>query len=242
MARRPRIAPGGMVYHVLNRSAGKFKFLNRQKDFEAFENLLIEAHALHPLPILSYCLMPTHWHFVPFPRRDGELTAFFRWLAHTHAMRWRVAHRTVGYGHLYQGRFKSFMIEQDDHLLTVCRYVERNALTAGLVKRAEQWRWSSLWVRDNGPDNLRAILSPWPVDRPTDWVNHVNEPMTLKELEPLRECVARGRPMGSEAWVRKTVRRLHLEHTIQREGRPQKKKSAESNARLKTSCVPVPPS
>ena len=107
MARRPRIAPGGYIYHVFNRSVGRMKLFSREKDFQAFETLIAEAQERHPMRILSYCLMGTHWHFVVRPKRDGELTAFFRWLSHTHAMRWRVAHRTVGYGHLYQGRFKN---------------------------------------------------------------------------------------------------------------------------------------
>jgi putative transposase len=229
MARKPRSAPGGMVYHVLNRSAGKIKFLSRDKDFAAFENLIVEAHALHPVRIFAYCLMGTHWHFVVLPREDGDLTAFFRWLTHTHAMRWRVSHRTVGYGHLYQGRFKSFPVQQDEHFLDVCRYVERNALTAGLVRLAQQWRWSSLWAREHGSDALKQILSPWPVDHPRSWIEHVNEPITEKELQRLRASVDRGQPFGSEAWTRRTVGRLHLEHTVRREGRPAKEKEHVEN-------------
>jgi putative transposase len=218
------MAPGGMVYHVLNRSAGKSTFLSRDKDYLAFENLIIEAHALHPVRIFSYCLMATHWHFAVLPEEDGDLTAFFRWLTHTHAMRWRVSHNTVGYGHLYQGRFKSFPVQQDDHFLNLCRYVERNALTAGIVRRAEEWRWGSLWAREHGTVELRAILSPWPVDRPADWTRHVNEVITAKDIERLRVCVERGRPFGADNWVRKTASRLRLEHTMRREGRPQTKK------------------
>src|SRR5437660_557113 len=104
MPRAARVAPGG-VYHVLNRSAARFKMLRSDKDFAAFEHVIAEAVERHPIRILSYCLMSTHWHFVAWPRRDGELTSFFRWLTHAHAMRWRVAHGTVGYGPLYQGRF-----------------------------------------------------------------------------------------------------------------------------------------
>jgi len=223
MARKPRVAPGGLIYHVLNRSAGKMKFLGRQKDFQAFEHLIVEAHALHPVRLFAYCLMGTHWHFVVLPKEDGDLTAFFRWLTHTHAMRWRVSHHTVGYGHLYQGRFKSFPVQEDGHFLDVCRYVERNALSAGLVDRAEQWRWGSLWAREHGPDALKAILAPWPVDRPQGWIGRVNEPVSDKELELLRSCVARGQPYGSEAWRRRTISRLHLQHTVREEGRPEKR-------------------
>src|SRR5947209_773104 len=122
MPRRPRSAPGGHVYHVLNRAAGQMKMFRRDADFLAFQNLIAEAVERHPLRILSYCIMGNHWHFVAWPRRDGELTAFFRWLTHTHAMRWRVAHHTVGYGHLYQGRFKSFPVQPAaEHLRAVCR-------------------------------------------------------------------------------------------------------------------------
>jgi len=194
----------------------------RDGDFAAFQRLLAEAHQRLPLRILSYCLMPTHWHFVAWPRADGELTAYFRWLAHTHAMRWRVSRQTVGYGHLYQGRFKSFPMQSDEHLLVVCRYVERNPLTAGLVTRAQDWHWSSLWVRKNGTDEQKAVLSPWPVERPADWVNRVNAAITDKELARLRVSVGRGRPFGSDAWTGRTVARLHLEHTVRREGRPSK--------------------
>jgi hypothetical protein len=90
--------------------------------------------------------MPTHWHLVLWPARDGELTAFCRWLTHTHTMRWHAHYHTAGTGHLYQGRFKAFVVESDEHLATVCRYVERNPLRANLVVRAEQWRWSSRGV------------------------------------------------------------------------------------------------
>ncbi len=83
-----------------------------------------------------------------------------RWLSHTHAMRWHVAHRSVGRGDLYQGRFKSFPVQQDEHFLTVCRYVERNALTAGLVDRAEDWRFGSLWARLQTGTPAGTLLAP----------------------------------------------------------------------------------
>ena len=140
MPRAARKAPGGQVYHVLNRSVGKMHLFGKDADFEAFQRVMIEAHQRHPIRILSYCVLSNHWHFAVWPDADGQVTAFFRWLAHTHAMRWRVAHRTVGYGHLYQGRFKSFPVQSDEHLLTILRYIERNAVGTGLVALAEHWR------------------------------------------------------------------------------------------------------
>src|SRR6478735_6873399 len=136
MPRTARRAPGGYVYHVLNRAVGRMRLFRSDDDFEAFQRVMVEAHRRHPLRILAYCVLSKHWHFVVWPKADGQLTDYFRWLAHTHAMRWRVAHRTVGYGHLYQGRFKSFPVQSDEHLLTVLRYIERNPVGAGLVTRA----------------------------------------------------------------------------------------------------------
>src|SRR5262249_21955610 len=133
MPRAARVAPAGLVYHVLNRSVARIRLFRNDGDFDAFERILIEAHVRFDLRICAHYILHNHSHFAPWPSADGQLTDFFRWLTHTHAMRWRVAHHSVGYGPLYQGRFKSFPVEQDDDFLLVCRYVERNALTAGLV-------------------------------------------------------------------------------------------------------------
>jgi putative transposase len=198
------------------------ELFRKPKDFLAFADLLRQAAQRHPLRLLAWCIMPTHWHFVVWPRNDGELTAFFRWLTHTHAMRWRVSHHTVGYGHLYRGRFKSFPVQRDEHFLTLCRYVERNPLAAGLVKRAGDWPSSSLAVREHGPQELRALLSDWPVERPANWLDLVNRPLTARELGKVPASLSRCRPLGTDRWMASTVQRLHLEHTIRPEGRPRK--------------------
>jgi len=228
MPRRPRAAPGGLVYHVLNRSVGRMKLFRQERDFEAFERILLEAQQRHPIRLLCFCVMPNHWHLVVWPREDGQVTHFFRWLAHTHAMRWRVSHHTVGYGHLYQGRFKTFPVQHDEHFLSLCRYVERNPVAARLVQRAEQWRWSSLWVRLNGDAKQRSLLSPWPVDRPGDWVRRVNEPLTDGDLEAIQTSLKRGRPLGGGSWIERTVGQLSLEHTVHPEGRPAKEPKSEN--------------
>ncbi len=196
------------------------QLFGKDGDFEAFQRVMIEAHQRHPIRILSFCVMPNHWHFVVWPEEDGQLTAFFRWLTHTHAMRWRVAHRTVGYGPLYQGRFKSFPVQSDEHLLTVARYVERNALTAGLVPRAEAWRWGSLRARLHADEPARPLLSPWPEGLPPNWTDHVNAPLSAKELDRLRVSLKRGRPYGDDRWIEQQARELDLEHTLRPEGRP----------------------
>ena len=229
MARKARHCPGGYVYHVSNRAAGRITLFRHDEDYAAFVRIMLEAYARTPLRIVSWCLMKNHWHFVVWPRGEQDVTNYFRFLAHTHAMRWRVAHGTVGWGPLYQGRFKSFPVQSGSHVLMVSRYVERNALTAGVVKRAQDWRWGSLWLRqhqrtaDETTQALRGMLSPgpggrWPEVR--DWTKAVNQSQTKQELARLEASETRGRPLGEEKWLARTVEQLGLEHTVRREGRP----------------------
>lgn len=222
MPRRARQAPGGLVYHVLNRAVARLPLFQKDGDFEAFERVLLEAMERHPIRLLGYCLLSNHWHLVLWPARDGQLSAFVRWLTHTHTMRWHAHHHTSGTGHLYQGRFKSFPVETDEHFYTVLRYVERNALRANLVARAEKWRWSSLWHRQHPGEKISSILHPWPLPQPDDWVKHVNRPQTSAELEAIRRAVVRGSPFGRAPWQLRVAKRLGLEFTLRPRGRPKR--------------------
>ncbi len=219
MGRPLRAAAGGIIYHVLNRANGRQVMFETPQDYQLWENVLLEAREHVPVRILAYCVMPNHWHLVLWPRQDGDLSRFMAWLTLTHTQRWHAQHQSVGTGHLYQGRFKSFPVQSDEHFLTVCRYVERNALRAKLVKRAESWQWSSLWRRTQGLKQSQW-LADWPVSRPRQWVKLANEPQTEEELADVRQCVQRGRPLGSQPWVQRTTRRLNLESTLRPRGRP----------------------
>ncbi len=222
MPRHARQAPGGLVYHALNRGVARLPLFEKPADYAAFERVLAETLDHCSMRILAYTLMPNHWHFVLWPHHDGDLTAFCRWLTHTHTMRWHAHYHTSGTGHLYQGRFKAFVIAADDHLYRVCRYVERNPLRAGLVQRAEHWLWSSLRRRVHGDDRPCSFLSAWPVPVPEDWVARVHEPQSEAELDALRQAVRRGSPFGSPAWQKHMAARLGLAQTLRPPGRPKK--------------------
>lgn len=208
---------------MLNRANAQSEIFAGDADYEAFERTLQNAVARTGTRLLSYCVMPNHWHLVVWPETDGELSDFVGWLTLTHTQRWHAHRQSIGSGHLYQGRFKSFPVEDDPHLYRVARYVERNALRANLVRRAEQWRWGSLfrWLRGSAED--RRLLAPWPVRRPADWTRHVNTPQTEAELSALRRCVNRGSPYGSDSWSERTIRSLGLESTLRSRGRPKKR-------------------
>ncbi|MEX0702453.1 MAG: transposase [Planctomycetales bacterium] len=224
MPRRARIAPGGYVYHVLNRTVARLAMFEKDADYLAFERILAEALEKHPTRLLAYTLMPNHWHLVLWPREDGELTEFVRWLTHTHVMRWHAHFGTSGSGHLYQGRFKSFPVETDHYLLSLLRYVERNARRANLVERAEEWRWSSLWRRMSGDRAAQALLHRWPVPQPRDWARLVNRPQSAAEEQAIRQAIRRGAPFGATQWQIRTAQLLGLDWTLNPRGRPRKRK------------------
>jgi len=198
------------------------KIFGDDDDYEAFQRVLAEAVERTRTRLLAYCLMPNHWHLVVWPQADGELSQFVGWLTLTHTQRWHAHRRSAGSGHVYQGRFKSFPIQEDEHLYTVARYVERNALRARLTPRAEDWRWGSLhrWLRRSAED--RELLAAWPVSRKPSWVDHVNAPQTADELAAVRRSVERGNPYGDASWTEAAVERLGLESTLRPRGRPRK--------------------
>jgi putative transposase len=213
-----------LVYHVLNRANGRQPLFRKEADYAAFERVVEEAQMREPLRILAYCVLPNHWHWVvwPEPGADRQVSEFFRWLTVTHTQRWHAHYHTSGTGHLYQGRFKAFPVETDEHLYTVLRYVERNPVRADLVARAEDWRWSSVGRYYHGDDASRGLLCEWPIPRPRDWRARLNRPETQGELEALRRALQRGQPFGSETWCEQIVRQLGLESTIRSRGRPRK--------------------
>jgi putative transposase len=223
MGRSWRVNLGGYVYHVHNRAKGRMRLFRKDPDFLAFGRILAEALQHVPgMRLTGFCLMPNHWHLVLWPRRDGELSDFGHWLALTHTQRWHAHYHNVGVGHLYQGRFKSFVVAADEHYGSVFRYVDRNALRAGLVARAEQWRWGSLWWRRQREGGLAELLTDGPVALPEDWIEEVNQAQTEAELAAIRRSVQRGQPYGEAAWVQRLARRLGLESTLRPVGRPRK--------------------
>ena len=133
-----------MVFHALDRGVARMQLFEKAADYQAFEQVLRDTLDQSPMRICAYAVMPNHWHLLLWPECDGELAAFMQRLTITHVRRWQEHRGYAGLGHVYQGRYKSFPVESDEHFWVVARYVERNALRANLVLRAEEWRWSSL--------------------------------------------------------------------------------------------------
>ena len=217
MPRTARASVGGLIYHALNRGNRREAVFHELADYYAFVAAIAEASRRLPVDLFGYCLMPNHFHLVLRPHADGDLGRWMRWLLTAHAQRYHRHYKTTG--HVWQGRHKAFPIQDDDHLATVLRYVERNPLRAGLVARAEHWKWSSL------PGRLADDPSLWrgaPSSRGPEWVERVNEPLSAGDLRRLRASVDRERPFGSDDWTDRTAAALGLESTLRGRGRPKK--------------------
>jgi putative transposase len=177
-------------YHVINRGNNRSDVFLSPADYRAFLRLIEQAQERIPLRMLAFCIMPNHFHLVVSQDGAKDVSRWMHWLLTTHVHRHHLKYGTSG--RVWQGRFKAFPIEQDGHLLTVMRYVERNALRSGLVARAEKWPWGSLACRNHPFDG--GLVSAPPMTLPSDWTARVNSPQTPQELEALRAAVNRQRP------------------------------------------------
>jgi putative transposase len=209
-----------MVYHVLNRGNGRLRVFHKPGDYQAFLDLLVLGKERANVELFGFCLMPNHWHLVLRPHRPADLAAYLSWVTNTHVKRYR-AHYPRTSGHLYQGRYKSFPVQEDSYFLSLLRYVEANPLRAKrqLVSRAQDWEWSSLGC---DAQEARELLSPWPLRRPPDWTKMVNRPLPDAERERIKASLERGRPLGDDRWTADTARRLGLQFTLNRRGRPRR--------------------
>jgi len=220
MPRTARASVGGICYHVLNRGNGRASIFHRDSDYAAFVQVFGQACQRIPMRILAYCLLPNHFHLALWPYQDGDLSRWMHWLLTAHVCRYRQHYQSSG--HIWQGRFKAFPVQQDEHLLTVLRYIERNPVRAGLTARAEEWRWSSAGVWSVGHSEVALDIGP--CLRPTDWLEFVNQPLTAAELEGLRQSATREIPYGAVDWKVQTAARLGLKAMLQSPGRPRLRK------------------
>jgi putative transposase len=198
MPKRSLAGGGGVIFHVLNRGSNRGRIFHDAADYAAFEAVLRDALDRYRSRLLAYCLMPNHWHLVIWPR-GSELPAVMHRLCMIHAKRWRVRHETVGNGHVYQGRYRAIPVQSDHHLVTLLRYVERNPLRAGIVTRAEDWRWSSLRGRCGTLQRLPITSAPFTFK--DDWREYVNAVTSTEEESSIRQAISLNEPLGDSTWA-----------------------------------------
>jgi putative transposase len=217
----PRIARGhsdGLIYHILNRGNCRQDVFHKDEDYKAFTELLAKVQESYGISILAYCLMPNHFHLLLQPVKSEDLSRSLQWLMTTHVRRYHRHYKTSG--HVWQGRYKSFIVQEDNHLLTVARYIEGNPVRGAMTASAEAWHWSSHKERTGAAD--RKILSEFPVVLPANWTEYVDMALTSNEVERLRRSVNRQAPYGSDIWMNEICKAFGMESTIRKKGRPAK--------------------
>ncbi len=201
MPRPPRAIVANYTYHVLNRANRRAEVFHEAADYAAFIALMRKAQEHEELPILAACLMPNHFHLVVQPKQPTSVSRWMHWLCTTHVRHYHGKYGSSG--RVWQGPYKACLVQTDQYLLTVMRYVERNAQEARIVRRAEDWPWGSLRWRSEAASPL--ALAPAPIELPRYWVDFVNLPQTAAELEAIRECVNRQRPFGDAQWAERAM-------------------------------------
>jgi len=222
MPRQLRVDIGGEVYHCVNRAVGRQTIFKEDKDYRLFELILQEVVDSTNMRILAYCIMPNHFHLVLYPENDGDLSDFMKRITVTHTQRYRVATQTVGEGPLYQGRYKSFIVQNDTYLFTALRYVERNPVTAKLVKDPLGWKYGSVYRRYKGTADDKRLLFPWVCDEPEDYLQLLAQPLTAREIEKIARSEMKGTPLGDDNYILTTVGKYGLCSTMREKGRPKK--------------------
>jgi len=220
MGRVARTDVGDHVYHVINRAVGRLKIFDSKEDYRCFEDLLVEAKEMTDMRILSYVLMPNHWHLQLYPEKNGDMGTFMHWLTNAHTRRVHALTETIGTGPLYQGRYKSFLIQKDEHMLAVLKYIERNPVRAKLSQAPEAWRWGSAHLRQSGLPKMKALLSESPVPLPRNYRAWIRDQDKESDLENIRGSARRGSPFGTMKWVEQMVDVHKLHATIRPVGRP----------------------
>ena len=220
----PRIPRGDVaegIYHIINRGNMRMQIFDDQDDYEYFLELLKKGSKKEHISIHAYCLLPNHFHLLLSPTYEGSLSRMMQWVMTSHVRYYHKKNKTSG--HVWQGRYKSFIVEKESYYISLMHYIEANALRAGLVTRGEEWVYGSLYERTTKEKTL--LCEPF-IEIGDDWVNYINEPMKIYEIEKIRNSVNRQAPLGEEGWQMEVASQYGLLSTLGSRGRPRKDKYA----------------
>lgn len=220
MARAKRCFIDNGMYHIINRGNGKQTVFLKEEDYQAFKEMLAESRVRFSIKLYAFCLMPNHFHFVAQSAQAELYSEWMHWLTTTHAKRYLKHYG--GSGHVWQGRFKSFLIDENEYFLTVLRYVESNPVRAGLVETAGFWKWSSFAERFQ--ENENNLIEKSSLVSPSFWAEWVGQALSEAELNSIRNCVKRQIPYGRRSWQEKVCKILGVESLLKSIGRPKKKR------------------
>ncbi len=214
MPRMARVVGVGLPHHITQRGNYRQKIFNNASDRERYLLWVAEYARASGLAVLAYCLMDNHVHFIGVPETAAALARTFNCAHMRYSQYFNRKHKEKG--HLWQGRFYSCVLD-GRHLLAAARYIERNPVRAGLVKAAEDWKWSSAAAHCRGGGginsfNLEALWDYIEV-REEEWRGFLMQAENAEEIAGIRTYTRTGRPLGTGGFVGKLEercgRRLH---------------------------------
>jgi putative transposase len=191
MGRAPRIDVGGEMYHVLNRGNNRAAIFHSAREYGNFERILFEKLEEVGVVCHAYTIMPNHWHLLVKTYEDGALAQFMQRLTQTHTQTVRAQTGTVGGGHVYQGRYKSRVVDTDNYFLGALKYIERNPIRAKLCKKVDEWKWGSAYHRLRKSTRCSILNADLPMDLPKKYEAWIHEPTSASELDDIRKAVGK---------------------------------------------------
>lgn len=217
----PRIARGladNQIYHIINRGNRREAVFHDNYDYEKFLKLLIESKEKYAIKIYAYCLMPNHFHLVIYTKYADSLSQAMHWISSSYVRYYNKRYNISG--HLWQGRYKSFIVQEDSYLLVLLKYVEANPKRARIVKDCIDYKYSSANNRIKNNENL--ITDEVPILLPADWYTYINSDEKITDIESIRNCITRQAPLGDKNWKYMVSKKYNLESTMNPRGRPKK--------------------
>jgi putative transposase len=218
-ARSARLVAENMPHHVLQRGNRRQNVFFSEKDKKDYLRILQEQCQIYCVEIWAYCLMDNHVHLIVTPHSEKDLA---KAVGETHKRYTRIINFREGWrGYLWEGRFKSFILDER-YLHAAVRYVERNPVRAGLIKKAEDYSWSSApdhaYSKDNGLLSRFYLL-----DEIKDWSYYLSASDSEEDLRLFRRHGQTGRPLGSSDFMNELAGKLRIDLTPKRRGRKPKK-------------------
>lgn len=209
----PRIArglAGGEIYHIINRGNRRQTVFHNAQDYEKFVELMEDAKKIADVKLYSFVLMPNHFHFVVEPNEAEDLSRYMQWLLTSYVRYYNKTYKTSG--HLWQGRYKSFIVQRDNYLLNLLNYVEENPQRANL----KQWKYVST------NSEINHFVDALPVELPENWEEFKKEILNTEDKEKIDNSIQRQSPYGEDVWVNVTAAKYNILSTIKPRGRPKK--------------------
>jgi len=218
MPRVARALADEQVYHIINRGNRRSNVFNDRYDFLKMLELFKIASDKYEIDIYSYCLMNNHYHLVLYAKHGALLSACMQWLGTSYVRYYNKKYKVSG--HLWQGRYKSFIVQKEEYLLTLMKYVETNPLRAKIEKDAFLYPYSSTKARVEKDEN--SFISNLPIELPTDWLGFVNDKQLKSDVDMIHNSIERQAPLGNEVWQQKVSMLYGLESSLKPRGRPKK--------------------